>query len=155
MSWDPGSEDGFRLSSLTGQAQFRQLRDRLLADQAVLHQVMDKLELDSRVTNSPLYLQRHLARSAGVAIGNWRLRWRLRVAGTSRHVVWSNVSDVLAELPVAVVRHYDFLNRRVIEVNLTDVLLQSQISPIERFLGLRSLKLAGEVVDSGFDSQGS
>lgn len=135
------------LPSVTGKAQFRGLRDALLADQLTLHREMDELEQNSRVASSPLYLQRHIARASGASIGNWRLRWRLKTGGEYRHVKWGDVQAVLQALPLAVCKHYEVLNRRVEEVNLLDILLQSQITWIERYLGLRVQRsAAGEGV---------
>ncbi len=146
-----------RLSQITGRAQFRRIRDELLAEQMLLHKEMDELERSSRVSSSPLYLQRHLARGAGEPIGNWRLRWRLKSVGVYRHVKWADLTPVLSVLPVAVVRHYEAMNRRVEEVNLLDILLQSQITWIERYLGLRGSRrdAASGAVAGAIDGDGS
>ncbi len=126
-----------RLSQITGSVQFRRLRDNLLAEQVLLHTEMDELVSHSRITSSPMYLQRHLARGAGEPIGNWRLRWRLSSPGLNRHVKWIDLTPALDALPVDVARFYKLMNRRVEEANLVDILLQSQITWIERYLGLR------------------
>lgn len=133
------------LLSLHGQAQFRQLRTQLLAEQMAAHVEMAQLVKASRVDGCPLYLQRHVTKPAKVAAdqilrGNsqakWHLRWRMSVEGNFQHVIWDDVQPVVSALPLALAQHARQVNRRAAELNLVDGLLQGQISRIERFLGM-------------------
>lgn len=133
------------LLRLHGQAQFRQLRTQLLAEQMAAHQEMAQLVKASRVDGCPLYLQRHVTRPNKVAAdhvlhGNsqakWHLRWRMSVEGNFQHVTWDEVQPVVSALPLALAQHARQVNRRASELNLIDGLLQGQISRVERFLGM-------------------
>ena len=136
-----------RLSAVKGQAQFRQLRAALLADQTLLHREMRELVTASRLDRCPLYLQLHVSRPADTSSasdGLWRLRWRMAVEGGFRHVLWQDIQGVLGGLPVAMAQHLGRVHRRAAEVNVLDGLLQVQVSRIERFLGIRAeVKKAG------------
>lgn len=125
------------IAGVKGRAQLRALRDALIADQQAIHAEMDGLIVASKLAGSSIYLQKHWAKSGNKNVGNWRLRWRTFIGGKHEHALWPDLTEILSQLPVAVVQHYEHVNRRSLELNLLDLMVQTQISYVERYLGLR------------------
>jgi len=102
---------------ITGQVGVRQAKAYYLRARQRLELEMDQLVARSKLDVSPVYLQRHRHKSGGYNTDASSLRWRFREAGANKHLLWEDVQQLLPQLPAAVVRHYERLNRRVMEVN--------------------------------------
>lgn len=125
------------LATMTGQVSFMKFRSQLLTEQHQLHIQMLELVENSKIDGADMYLTLHKPRSSAKQVGNWRLRWRIRHGGEYKHVLWSDLSHALGQLPGPVIRHFEKLNRRVEEVNTIDIVIQQSIKWCELHLGLR------------------
>lgn len=92
---------------------------------------MDSLIHQSRINVSPVYLQLHRHKSRGYNTEMSSLRWRFREAGSNRHLLWSDVQELLPQLPAAVARHYERLNQRLSELNAFNLVIHQTLRTFE------------------------
>lgn len=107
------------VAAFKGRGSFVLLRREALGKQAEARKEMEELVGRSKISGSPLYLQKHVRNN-----GTWELRWRYR---NGRHVLWDDAQATRDALPLAIRRHCEGLNQRARELYAIDSMLQHTV----------------------------
>ena len=113
---------GDSLPAFTGKSCFMAMMKANTVRQQEIHVAMLHLVQESKINGSVLFLQKHLRSSL-----NWTLRWRVKRGANFSHKLWEDLDIELAGLPVPIRQHYEKLNRRALELNHLDLMVQHTI----------------------------
>ena len=119
---------------LSGRSVFEELRRGLVVALLQMNQEMDSMVAASRVEGSPLYVVKHRIASKGERKDYFSLRWRRRFSDTQHlHVLWVDQVEVLDVMQPVVRKHYEGLNRRMLELNVLSSMVRHDLNALETF----------------------